>query len=285
MPLIINDTIQNNSGKPVDSKYGIFTGGSFRAYTSIGEANGTIPSAYRSIGLTVLINTGSANVEHWYRTGVADGDLVPKSTSVSASIPLTFGSGNLAISQSTISTDGYLSSIDWNIFNNKITNGSNLGSGSGIFAGVSGSSLTFKSLSVLANNGLTLTTTGTDITVSLNGIKEYTPSTTTDTIPTIINSIAIENNSAGFIEISMVAVSTTPGSALISKKYLAYQKISSILTNIGITTDIINPSLIGFTTASWDIVLNPSTNNLDIEVIGENSSIKWLMKSQKFFNS
>lgn len=74
MALTINDTIQNNSGKPIDAKYGIFASGSFRPYTSTTEANTTVNSAYRSIGLTVLVGTQ----EYWYRDGVADGNLIVK---------------------------------------------------------------------------------------------------------------------------------------------------------------------------------------------------------------
>lgn len=285
MAILLNDTIQNNSPKPVDNKYGIFASGAFRAYNSVSEANATIPSAYRSMGLTVLINTGSANIEYWYKAGITDSDLIPKLTSLSANSPLALGSGILTINQSTTSTDGYLSSTDWNTFNGKVTTAANLGSGSGLFANKTGTTLNFKSISPVANTGLTMTTSGTDIQFSINGVAEYSPATTTTTSPTVINTIPIENNSSGVIEVTMIAVSTTPGSALVGKKYLVYQKISGILTSIGSSEEIIPASMSGFTTASWDIILNSTSNNLDIEVIGENSSIKWLMKSEKFFNS
>ncbi len=55
----------------------------------------------------------------WIRLGNGDGTV----TSVATTAPLSGGtittSGTLSISQASTSTDGYLSSTDWNTFNNK----------------------------------------------------------------------------------------------------------------------------------------------------------------------
>lgn len=55
----------------VDDKY--LSGGT-TPYTSVANANATIPEAIRHIGLTVNVD----NVEYWYKDGVTDGDLVLK---------------------------------------------------------------------------------------------------------------------------------------------------------------------------------------------------------------
>lgn len=78
MPITINDSLQNNSPKPLNNKYGVFASGVFRPYNSIAEANSLIPVAYRHIGLTVLINVGGTPTEYWYRSGTSDGSLVEK---------------------------------------------------------------------------------------------------------------------------------------------------------------------------------------------------------------
>jgi hypothetical protein len=284
MALILNDNIQNNSPKSLDAKYTRFTSGITRSYSSTSEAISSIPVSFRSVGLTVLINVASVNVEYWWRAGTADGDLVPKSTSVSASAPLISTSGNLTINQSSTSIDGYLSSTDWNTFNNKVNTAANLGSGVGLFANKTGTTLNFKGL-VSGTSGVTITSNSTDVIIAISGTIEFSPATTTDSVPTVIGIIPIEDNSAGFVEVGVVGVSTVPGSAIVSKKYAKYQKLSGVLNILGVTEDIIPDSLSGFTTTSWDIVVNIATNNLEIEVTGENSSIKWIAKAQKIFNS
>lgn len=83
MAITINDGLQNNSPKPLEAKTGIFASGVFRAYTSVAEANATISSSFRTVGLTVLVNLGggAGNQEFWYKNGILDANLIPKSLS------------------------------------------------------------------------------------------------------------------------------------------------------------------------------------------------------------
>ena len=56
MAITINDNFQNNSPKSLDAKYTKFVAGAATPYASVAEANSLIPSGYRSVGLTVLID-------------------------------------------------------------------------------------------------------------------------------------------------------------------------------------------------------------------------------------
>jgi trimeric autotransporter adhesin len=78
MAIILNDNLQINAGKPVDSKYLSSTN---VPYTSVSAANTAIPQSYRYIGLKVNIN----NVEYWYYNGTADVNLVALETPESVS--------------------------------------------------------------------------------------------------------------------------------------------------------------------------------------------------------
>lgn len=73
MAIVINDTLQNNAPKSLDNKY-LLNG--VTPYTSVAQANATILSSYRSAGQTVLIGSQ----EYWYLGGVADSNLILKST-------------------------------------------------------------------------------------------------------------------------------------------------------------------------------------------------------------
>ena len=65
-----NDNFKINAPKHIDTRYiNLFT-----PYVSTAAANAAIVSAYRYLGLTVLIGT----VEYWYQSGIADINLVPK---------------------------------------------------------------------------------------------------------------------------------------------------------------------------------------------------------------
>lgn len=164
MSLLVNDALQNNSPKPLDNKYGVFTGGSFRPYNNIAEANAIIPAAYRSIGLTALINTGSANVEYWYQSSIADGGLVVKSPTSSVLTPLFLSSGSVAIQQSSSSQNGYLSSGDWSLFNGKLSGVTSVGTGTSIYANTSSGTANIKS--VAGAGGLVVTDSGTTLTLT-----------------------------------------------------------------------------------------------------------------------
>ena len=66
MAIEIQDNFKIEANKPIDTRYG--------PYTSILEANASIPISYRYFGLTVLIN----NVEYWYLNDINDTGLILK---------------------------------------------------------------------------------------------------------------------------------------------------------------------------------------------------------------
>lgn len=78
MAIEINDGFLNNSPKPLDSKYARFSSGVTSAYTSVADANGAILSAYRSLGLTVLVLKNGVPTEYQYKLGILDSNLVEK---------------------------------------------------------------------------------------------------------------------------------------------------------------------------------------------------------------
>lgn len=75
MSIKLNDNIKINAGKPSESKY-LGTGNT--AYTSINTPNIEIPIAERYLGLTVLVNTGTSNIEYWWKESVQDVGLIEK---------------------------------------------------------------------------------------------------------------------------------------------------------------------------------------------------------------
>lgn len=64
----INDNFQLDAPKHLDNRTG--------NYSSVAEANASIPQEYRVQGLEVVVITAGQAVKYYYRDGVADGDLV-----------------------------------------------------------------------------------------------------------------------------------------------------------------------------------------------------------------
>lgn len=330
MALQINDGFQNSSPKPLDNKLGVFASGVFRSYTNVAEANATILPAYRSVGLTVLINTGSANVEYWYQAGTTDGNLVIKAPTSSVTSPITFD-GAIGIQQSSGSQGGYLSNADWTTFNSKLSaaasvgggttiyanttsgtanikslaggggltitdsgtlltltpptySGANIGTGASIFTSNSGTNLQFRS--IIVGPGLTATQNTSDITLTLANTFAPSPVSTSNATPIAIASVTIEDSSAGLLEVTVAAV--VAGSATnctIAKRYVQYCKQGGTLTLLGGPGDLIPEIDNGtFTTTSWTVSVNGSTNNFDIVVTGQASTtIRWTTKVTKIF--
>lgn len=164
MPITINDSLDNSSPKSLDRKYGVFASGTFRSYTNVAEANSSINAAYRSVGLTVLVNVAGINTEYWYQAGTSDGGLVPKGSAVSVTSPLTFSSGTIGIQVASGSQTGALSSADWTTFNSRLASVSSLGGTIQIFGTVAGGNVPLKGLT--QGGAVTLTDSGTAITIS-----------------------------------------------------------------------------------------------------------------------
>jgi hypothetical protein len=164
MAIILNDNIQSNVAKPVDNKYGIFSSGTFRSYTSVAEANSSINVSYRSVGQTVLINVGGVNHEYWYRAGVTDSDLVAKSSVVTVNTPLSLVGGTMSILAANGSQGGYLTATDWNTFNSKLS--SIVVTGSVVGTGASGTPLQLQGDSTSPGNSRYYGTDG-------SGVKGY----------------------------------------------------------------------------------------------------------------
>lgn len=83
MAIVLNDNIDTRAGKPTDSRFGTTLLGTAGFYTSVNDANAAIPAYQRYIGLTVGIKTGvNPMKEYWYANGIANGDLVEKSGTI-----------------------------------------------------------------------------------------------------------------------------------------------------------------------------------------------------------
>lgn len=165
MAIPISDNILSNSAKSLDAKYSVFASGVTRAYSSISEANSTIPAAYRAIGQTVLINNGSANVEYWYQAGIADGNLIPKAIAYTATSPVSIVSNVIAIQQANTSQAGYLTATDWNTFNTKVATVGSIGAGTyNIYSGTTSGAVSIKTLT--AGTNVTITDTSNILTVA-----------------------------------------------------------------------------------------------------------------------
>ncbi len=76
MSINVNDNFNVSAPLPIDGRYGNGSALPFTSYASASSANSFIPSGKRYVGLTVLVGTPA--VEYWYRSGIADADLVPK---------------------------------------------------------------------------------------------------------------------------------------------------------------------------------------------------------------
>lgn len=108
MPIQVNDQLQNNSPKPLDRWYHKgFIGGVSIPYTSVDDANATIPSDFRSVGLKVLITVNGANREFWYRGGVLDTDLVERDITITSGNNITVSQvGNIVTISANNVTSG-----------------------------------------------------------------------------------------------------------------------------------------------------------------------------------
>ena len=175
--------------------------GNLSAYTfadSIINISGTVTlvNDQSSPGNSQCYGTNSSGVKGWHACTSGSGTV----TSIATTAPITGGTitttGTIGITQSSTSTDGYLSSTDWNTFNNKQPSGSYLTAVTSDAplsgAGTSGSHLVISQASTSTNGYLTST--------------DWNTFNSKQSALTFTNSI---QNTAG--SVNLVGDSTSPG--------------------------------------------------------------------------
>ena len=144
-----------------------------------------------------VVTTGSYADPSWI-TSLDDGKVLPSMTSnsgkflttdgtnsswdtvtvsLSGTAPISYSSGVISISQATTSTNGYLSSTDWNTFNGKYSTGDALGTpSSGNLANCTFPTLnqntTGSSGSISVSGGWSVTPSGTKLYFAYNGVNK-----------------------------------------------------------------------------------------------------------------
>lgn len=98
------------TGKPVESKYGPWSGASIAAAITEAESQ-VLPLSIRFKGLTVGLidtsNSGTTVVEYWFESGTANGDLVLKSGGTEVIANPVLSPGTVALSAIKISGTNY----------------------------------------------------------------------------------------------------------------------------------------------------------------------------------
>jgi hypothetical protein len=112
MAITLNDNLQIQANKNIDNRYG--------PYDSISSALATLASFQRARGLTIGIVEGGLLKEYWFKDGVANVDLIEKTTAGSGGsesnlIYKTEYYGSSAIYVGTAPTGSSESSTVWTI--------------------------------------------------------------------------------------------------------------------------------------------------------------------------
>lgn len=84
MATTLNTNFGISAPNPIDDRYNSarLSSGRQLPYSGTSEVISTIPESRRYPGLTVLIDSGATAVEYWFREGVADVDLIPKTVDI-----------------------------------------------------------------------------------------------------------------------------------------------------------------------------------------------------------
>ncbi len=179
MAITVNDAIQNNSPKSLDNKYLNF--GRF-LYTGTSEVNTTIHSAYRHLGLTVLVDVGGVPTEFWYKEGTTDSDLIPKVYDITTAANLgTISDGEEIYSTKVgnelkfkrikaganivlTSFSDYIQIDGASPASGESNTGSNLGSGAAVFSSKVGVDLRFRTL--VSGSGILITENSDTVSIA-----------------------------------------------------------------------------------------------------------------------
>lgn len=80
MSISFADNILNETAKALDDKTGVLDGGVWRPYNSVSEALGSskLVAGYRYVGLTICILKDGKPTEYWWKSGIADNQLIIK---------------------------------------------------------------------------------------------------------------------------------------------------------------------------------------------------------------
>lgn len=177
-----NDNIQIAAPKDIDNRRGKFFGGVWLPYTNVAEANVTVLPAYRSIGLTVIIDVAGETKEYWWKEGITDVDLIDKNPSMGGIVTAENGLslsgannvvlGGSLLNNTTITAGAFNFTLGkFTIYGTGLINLYNYGSGT--FTGVATKTLQVDGYgnviegavigAYTASNGLTMTTNNTKL--------------------------------------------------------------------------------------------------------------------------
>ena len=198
-------------------------------------------------------------------------------TSVTGTAPIASSGGAtpaISISQATTSTDGYLSSTDWNTFNNKTSNTGTVtsvdGSGGSTGLTVSGGPITSSGTLTLGGT-LAVTSGGTGLTTTTTGDLLYSSATNT------LSKLGIGTNGQALVVSgglpSWQAISASPGG---SDTQIQYNNSGSFAGSSNFVFDYTN-SRVGINTSSPTQALDVNGNVIvsgDVNVGGSLVNIK-----------
>lgn len=234
----------------INTSGSIHTSGSIRVYDS-GPTNyvGLVAPSSVSTSYTLTLPTAAPASNGYVLSSTTAGVLswvAPSSgsvTSVSGTAPISSSGGStptLSISQANTSTDGYVSSTDWNTFNNKLSSSLSsanifVGNGSGVATGVA------------ASGDVSLANTGAFTVTGLRG------TTVSATSPNGSGQVLRYNGSQWVPNyISMFDLrSTVTGTATFSAGCTAGQTLTwtSATDNLSCTDIAVNDSQLSYTTS------------------------------------